>query len=200
MAHGCGEGKIATTKSGWDRISGDLTIWSGKFNGTRCVSPGRRLELLAPTASLLRTVWAVSSCKRRPGETQRRDTTGDTAGKWCKMRKRWMNSDHYKADEIGLVGVWRFDLGNLMAHGCGKGKIATTKSRWDRISGDLTIWSGKFNGTRCVSPLCLSGEALGTARPHSFTAQHGLDSQQLQTLPRGDTTERHNGRHNRKMM
>ena len=40
-----------------------------------------------------------------------------------------MNSDHCKADEIGLVGVGRFDLGNLMARGCGKGKIATTKSR-----------------------------------------------------------------------
>ena len=76
-------------------------------------------------------------------------------------------SNHHKADEIGLVGVWRFDLGNLMAHGCGKGKIAATKSRWDKISGDSTIWSGTCNGTRCVSPLCLSGEALGSARPCS---------------------------------
>jgi nitrate reductase NapE component len=47
----------------------------------RCVSPGRRLELLAPTASLLRTVWTVRSCKHRPEETKRRDTTGDTTGK-----------------------------------------------------------------------------------------------------------------------
>ena len=46
----------------------------------------------------------------------------------------------------------------------------------------------------------LSGEAPGTARPHSFTAQNGLDGEQLQLPPRGDTTERHNGRHNRKMM
>ena len=29
-----------------------------------------------------------------------------------------------KADERGLVGIWRFDLRNFMAHGCGKGKIA----------------------------------------------------------------------------
>ena len=41
------------------------------------------------------------------------------------------------------MGAWRFDLGNLMAHGCGKGKIATIKSRWDRTCGDLTIWPGK---------------------------------------------------------
>jgi len=58
--------------------------------GTRCVSQGRRLELLAPTASLLRTVWTVSSCNCCPGETQRRDTTGDTTGKWRKMRKSWI--------------------------------------------------------------------------------------------------------------
>ena len=43
-------------------------------------------------------------------------------------------------------------------------------------------------------PLCLTGEALGTARPHSFTAQNGLDGEQLQLPPRGDTTERHNGK------
>ena len=139
--------KIATTKSGWDRICGDWTIWSGKCNGTRCVSPGRRLELLTPTASLLRTVWTVSSCKRLPGETQRRGTTGDTTGKWCKMRKSWIATTKSRWDR-NCGGFWRFkDLGNLMAHGCGKWKIATTKSRWDRTCGALTIWLGKSNGT-----------------------------------------------------
>ena len=123
MAHGCGKGKIATTKSRWDRTCGALSweiewrmgaarekerplkadeigfleIWRFDLGNAmapvvslRCVSPGRRLELLAPTASLLRTVWTVSSCKRLPGEIQRRGTTEDTTGKWYKMRKSWI--------------------------------------------------------------------------------------------------------------
>ena len=83
-----------------------------------------------------------------------------------------------------------------MADGCSKGKIATTKSTSD-LGNQMAHGKGLGN---LGHPLCLTGEALGTARPHSFTAQNGLGGEQLQTSRRGDTTERHNGRHNRKMM
>ena len=66
------------------------------------------MELLASTASLLRTVWTVSSCNCRPGETQRRDTTERHNGRHNRkmmQNEKKLNSDHYKADEIGLVGV-----------------------------------------------------------------------------------------------
>ena len=62
------------------------------------------MELLAPKASLLRKGWTVSSCKRLPGETQRRDATGRHNRKMMQNEKK-LNSDHSKADEIGLVGV-----------------------------------------------------------------------------------------------
>ena len=65
----------------------------------RCVSPGRRLELLAPTASLLRTVWTVSSCNCRPGETQRRDTTGRHNRKMMQNEKEYEDGVRKNTEE-----------------------------------------------------------------------------------------------------
>ena len=45
----------------------------------RCISPGRRLQLLAVQTVLSSEAVGASSSKRLPGETQRRDTTGAIA-------------------------------------------------------------------------------------------------------------------------
>ena len=45
----------------------------------RCVSPGRRLQLLTVQTVLKSEAVGASSSKRLPGETQRRDTTGAIA-------------------------------------------------------------------------------------------------------------------------
>ena len=132
--------KIATTKSRWDRNLWRLDdlIWEMQWHplcfsvvslrggAWNCSPP----QLYCSERSG-RSAVANASPGRHNGEAQR-ETQQENDLKWEKL-----NSDHFKADEIGLVGVWRFDLGNLMAHGCGKGKIATTKSRWDWTCGDL---------------------------------------------------------------
>ena len=45
----------------------------------RCVSPGKRLQLLTVQTVLSSEAVGASSSKRLPGETQRRDTTGAIA-------------------------------------------------------------------------------------------------------------------------
>ena len=133
MAHGCGKGKIATIKSRWDRTCGDLTIWAGKSMAPVVSHRGGAWNCSPPQLHCSGR-WAVANAApgRHNGETQR-ETQQENDVKWGKAEKRPL-----KEDEIGFVEIWWFDLGNLMAHGCGKGKIATTKSRWDRTCGALS--------------------------------------------------------------
>ena len=147
---GAGREKMVTTKSGWDRISGDLTIWAGKSMAPVVSHRGGAWNCSPPqlhcSARSGQSAVANASPGRHNGETQRETQQENDVksenGEWIATTKiRWDRT-------CDLWGFWRFkDLGNLMAHGCGKGKIATTESRWDRTCGDLTIWLGKSNGT-----------------------------------------------------
>ena len=49
--------------------------------------------------------------------------------------------------------------------------------------------------SRCVSPLCLPGEAFATAHRPDRSEQWSCGGEQFQAPPRRDTTERHNGCH-----